>query len=59
MDAKIFAMIDDLARPALLDLAGNPIDADKITDDYLRSYIRQQYESGAFSADDIIQAWED
>lgn len=59
MDAKIFAMIDDMSRAALLDALGNPETEVWQDTEYLRSAVRQQYETGVLDGADVVMAWED
>lgn len=65
-DAKIYCMIEDLSRGALLELLDNPCEATnsgEFTADsshsYLQSVVRQQYETGEIPAEEIVAAWND
>jgi hypothetical protein len=58
MDAKVYAMIQDMSRESLLELIASPIAADCETE-YLQSFVRQQYETGQIAESDIIAAWDD
>lgn len=57
IDAKVYAMINDLTRPALIELLNIAADPTQ-TADYLRSTIRQQYETGQIPEYEIVATWE-
>lgn len=54
MDARIYAMIDDLSRRACTELVPS-FPGDRLS--FLRDKIRSEYEHGALSADGISFAW--
>lgn len=56
-DAKVMLMIEDLSRDALLGLLDYPITEEN--SDYLKSAVRQQYETGEIPAEEITAAWND
>lgn len=53
---NIIAIIDGMSRSALLDALGNPCVEDWHDTEYLRSAVRQQYETGAIDHSEIITA---
>jgi hypothetical protein len=57
-DAKVYAMIEDLSPRGLRRLSGEPLQSG-LTDSYLRSFLRQQYETGELSETEIVMEWED
>lgn len=61
MDAKVYAMINDLTRPALVQLLENYGFAvyDSETSRTLREAVHANYEDGTISGDDIALAWDD
>lgn len=58
MDAKIFAMIDDLSRDGLIDAHGDRGLRVEASTQLLRYLLRRGYEVGNIPASDIAAAWE-
>lgn len=57
-DAKIFAMIDDMDRDALLEALDHPRDSDAKDTNQLRVLVRRKYENSTLDAAEIAMAWE-
>jgi hypothetical protein len=59
-DAKVYAMVDDLPRSALLSIADDadiPNGAFSIGSPMLRQWIKAQYEAGKIKAEIIVYHW--